>query len=47
MWVTILFKSGKVIETMIKTLSELDDYYDITDIVRIEMGTTMDTIRLK
>lgn len=37
MWITIYFKSGKIIETIIHSLGELDSVYDIKDISRIDM----------
>lgn len=41
MWITIYFKSGKIVETLIKYFSEIDKYYDKEDILRIDMGCTM------
>ncbi|GAB6441572.1 hypothetical protein CON36_34575 [Bacillus cereus] len=38
-WVTIYFKSGKVVETILDSFSVLDERKDKEEIDRIEMGT--------
>lgn len=42
MWITIYFKSGKIIETLIESFAELDKHYNKDDIMQIDVGCTMD-----
>ena len=41
MWITIYFKSGKIIETCINFFGELDGRYNKDDIMQIDIGCTM------
>lgn len=41
MWITVYFKSGKTIETLISSFGELDKLYNKDDIMQIDMGCTM------
>lgn len=41
MWITIYFKSGKIIETFINFFGELDGRYNKDDIMQIDIGCTM------
>ncbi|XZH78896.1 hypothetical protein ACSW8S_18675 (plasmid) [Clostridium perfringens] len=41
MWITIYFKSGKIIETLIHSFGELDGCYNKEDILQIDIGCTM------
>lgn len=41
MWVTIYFKSGKIVETLIHSFEELDHHYNKWDIFKIDIGCTM------
>lgn len=43
MWITVYFKSGKIVETIIESFGEIDKYYNKDDILRIDMGCTMFT----
>lgn len=42
MWVTIYFRSGKIIETLIQSFGELDKLYNEEEILQIDVGCTMD-----
>ena len=41
MWITIYFKSGKCIETLIHSFGDLDERYEKEDIMQIDIGCTM------